>query len=99
MDAEAYPSGGAFLTRSADRDPDCMILDVRMPGMSGPELRNRLLMLGRRIPTVFITAHVQEVPADPVAPGEIPEILLKPFDDRALLASIEHCMRSPRVGV
>ena len=72
-----------------------MILDVRMPGMSGPELRNRLLLVGRRIPTVFITAHVQEVPPDPTSPGVGPEVLLKPFDDRALLASIERCIRSP----
>lgn len=64
-----------------------------MPGMSGPELRNRLLLLGRLIPTLFITAHVEEVPADPVPHGEIPEVLLKPFDDKSLLAGIGRCIR------
>jgi FixJ family two-component response regulator len=95
MDAETCASGDAFLARPSDRDPDCLILDVRMPGMSGPELRNRLLLLGRRIPTLYITAHVAEVPADPIALGVIPEVLLKPFDDQSLLASIERCIRSP----
>jgi FixJ family two-component response regulator len=98
LDAEAYASGAEFLARPPDREPDCIILDVRMPGMSGPELRHRLLLLGRPIPTVYITAHVQEVAADPAAAGVNPEVLLKPFDDKSFLASIERCIRPPPRG-
>jgi len=98
MTAETYASGDEFLARSEDRDPDCMIVDVRMPGMSGPDLRNRLLVLGRRIPTIYITAHVHEVPSGPAAPGVIPEVLHKPFDDTSLLACIERCIRPPPRG-
>jgi len=92
MDAETYASGEAFLARPVDRDPDCIVVDVRMPGMSGPELRSQLLTLGRHIPTVYITAHTEKVPADPASPRVVPEVLLKPFDDRSLLDSIERCM-------
>ena len=95
MDAEIYASAADFLVAIELRVPDCLVLDVRMPGMTGPELRRRLLVLGRRIPIVFITAHAEDFQLEPVQPGETIDILHKPFGDEALLASIRRCIQNP----
>jgi FixJ family two-component response regulator len=70
------------LLRSAGMEA---VLDIRMPGMSGPELRERLLRLGRRIPVVFITAHAEA--ENGLRDGKT-EILRKPFDGQVLLDAI-----------
>lgn len=84
MDVETCASGEAFLTRILPREPDCLVLDMRMPGLSGPDLLHRLQAAGRPIPVVFITAHGDE--EDGLA-GKT-EVLRKPFDDSALLGAI-----------
>jgi FixJ family two-component response regulator len=96
MEVETYSSGDRFLRSLARRQPDCLILDIRMPGMTGPELRQRLLNDGYRIPIVFITAHSEEVVMDPGAPDGGADVLLKPFDNQALLDAIQSAMR--RIG-
>lgn len=95
LDTETYASGAEFLLALENRVPDCLVLDVRMPGMTGPELRSRLWAMGRRIPIVFITAHAEDFPLELVQPGETIDILRKPFDDEALLASIQRCIQKP----
>ncbi len=86
MEVEAYASGESFLAAVLPREPDCLILDIRMPGMTGPELRDRLQASGRQIPIVFITAHAED---EEIAAGKSAIVLHKPFDDQALLAAIE----------
>lgn len=98
MDADTYASGTEFLAAVETQRPDCLLLDVRMPGMTGPELRLRLLALGHRIPILFITAHAADLPIASLEPGETIDILHKPFDDEALLASIERCMGKSHPG-
>jgi len=88
MDADVYASAAEFLAMTSP-EPDCLVLDVRMPVMTGPELRIRLLGMGRRIPIVFITAHAEELVLELLEPGEVIDVLHKPFDDEALLASIQ----------
>ena len=83
MDAEIYASAAEFLAVTATPEPDCLVLDVRMPVMTGPELRIRLLAMGRRIPIVFITAHAEELALGSLEPGEKIDVLHKPFDDEA----------------
>lgn len=91
MDVETHLSGKSFLEANSRREPDCLILDITMPGMSGPELRDRLRASGRRIPVVFITAHAQD---ENGLAGGTTEILRKPFGDQALLEAIRRAIQN-----
>jgi FixJ family two-component response regulator len=57
MSAKAYHSAEAFLADERSPDPECLILDIELGGMSGLELQRRLSTIGRELPIVFITAH------------------------------------------
>ena len=73
---------------------DCLILDVRMPGMRGPELQQELIHRGSGIPIVFITAHGdEEVRLQVLAEGAV-DCLLKPFSEEALLTAIRAALPS-----
>lgn len=83
-----FPSGEAFLQSDVLGRTSCLILDVRMPEMTGPELQARLVQAGHRIPTVFITAQTSEaLQAQLVASGAA--FLRKPFDEETLLREVE----------
>ncbi len=83
-----FASGEAFLQSEALGRTSCLILDVHMPGMTGPELQRRLVEAGHRIPIVFITAQLSEVlQAQLVATGAA--FFRKPFDEDALLREVE----------
>src|SRR6188474_2684056 len=58
--AQAFASAEEFLASDRIGDTRCLILDIAMPGMSGPDLHRELLRRQQRIPTVFITAHGSE---------------------------------------
>jgi FixJ family two-component response regulator len=85
-DVALFASAEDFLIAARHRhDLDCLILDVRLPGMSGIELHAQLCARGRSIPTIFITAH-----ADPVLsmkPGLV-AVLYKPFQPEVLLQAV-----------
>ncbi len=89
-DAQTFASAEAFLASPAASETSCtcLILDVGLPGMSGPDLHKELLRRGRKIPVVFITAQGdRSLPARLVAAGAI-ACLLKPFSDTALLDAL-----------
>ena len=86
---EGFESGEAFLAHRRPTGPGCVVLDVRMSGMSGLELQRRLRAVGRPMAIVFITGH-GDVPMSVAAmKGGAVDFLLKPFDDEALLAAID----------
>jgi FixJ family two-component response regulator len=89
MEVRTHASVEEFLLETDPQEPDCLILDIRMPGLTGFELHARLQSLGRRIPTVFITAHDEELRE---AVGEEPQILHKPFGEKALLTAIRRAV-------
>jgi FixJ family two-component response regulator len=92
MKVAGFDSAEAFLESSLSDDrspPDCLIVDVRMPRMSGLELQQRLIAAGRRIPIVFITAHEDESARSCALAAGAAEFLHKPFDDRRLLEAID----------
>ena len=93
---EGYPSAEAFLERDRPDGPGCVVLDVRMPGMSGLELQRRLTAADRPMAIVFITGH-GDVPmsVDAMKAGAV-DFLLKPFDDEALLAAIDRAIARDR---
>jgi len=93
FNAETFESAQAFLQRyDADR-PGCIILDVRMPGMSGMELQRELLNGESNLPIIFITAH-GDVPmaVDAVQAGAV-DFIQKPFRDDVLMDRIRTALR------
>jgi FixJ family two-component response regulator len=94
MEVETYSSGETFLDIVPPRDPDCLILDVRMPGLTGPDLRDRLQEMGRRIPIVFITAHSEDVVSERGLEGGGADVLRKPFGDRELMDAIASAVQN-----
>ena len=96
---EGFASAEAFLEREPPDGPGCVVLDVRMSGMSGLELQRRLTVAGRQMAVVFITGH-GDVPmsVEAMKAGAV-DFLLKPFDDEALLAAIDHAVARDRERV
>ena len=92
--AQAFASAEELLASDCIDETCCLILDVAMPGMSGPDLVRELVNRQQRIPTVFITAHGSEA-ARPqlIAQGAV-DCLLKPFSDTALRDAIHAALRA-----
>jgi FixJ family two-component response regulator len=87
-----FSSAESFLSSEVLTKTDCLILDVRMSGMSGPELQWELINRGNKIPIVFITAHGDDdVIARVMADGAM-GCLLKPFSEDSLLKVISQAL-------
>jgi len=85
---ETFDSGPAFLERAPPRGEHCLVVDVRMPGMTGPELRDALRTSGRDSPLVFITAHEIEMVED----LGMEVVLPKPIEADVLVRAIDAAM-------
>jgi FixJ family two-component response regulator len=86
--ARAFVSAEEFLGSDGHREAACLIVDIRMPGMSGLELQARLNAEAIRIPTIFITAHGDaRMRMQALRAGAV-EFLTKPFDDEVLLDTL-----------
>jgi FixJ family two-component response regulator len=90
--SEAFAAANDFLQRTPHDGPSCLILDVRLPGMSGLDLQRKLLEAGIQIPIIFITAH-GDIPMSVRAmkSGAV-EFLTKPFRDQDLLDAIQQAL-------
>src|SRR3954469_19304794 len=82
---ETFPSGPAFLERAQPRGEHCLVVDVRMPGMGGLQLRNALRAGGRDSPMIFITAHSFEEIERELARETV---LAKPLEGDVLVQAI-----------
>jgi len=93
--ARAFSSAEEFLASDAVEQTRCLILDVAMPGMSGPELQRELTLRRLPIPIVFITANRrdQTIHSDLLARGAT-ACLLKPFSDADLLEALNAALGS-----
>jgi FixJ family two-component response regulator len=92
--AEVFTLADEFLSSGHVDDTACLILDVRMPGMSGLELQRQLALANYRIPVIFITAHADaDTQARALAAGAV-AFLSKPFDEAALLDAIRSAVGS-----
>lgn len=88
LESEAFSSAEEFLQSYPNRSPDCLILDLCLPGMSGLELQHRLAADHNRTPVVFVSAHDDpECRARALQGGAI-AFFAKPFKDDALLEAI-----------
>jgi FixJ family two-component response regulator len=97
LPTEAFASAEEFLARSVPERAVCLILDVTMPGMSGPELQERLLRDARGIPIVFITAMSEERVRTRVLERGALAWLVKPFGDEELLGAVQIAIDRERV--
>jgi FixJ family two-component response regulator len=94
-EAEAYSSAEEFM-KSARRDRvGCLISDVNMPGMSGPELHRKLAGLGESIPTIFVTAYPDEEVRRRALAGGVSCYLKKPVVEEDLLACVRSALDHP----
>jgi FixJ family two-component response regulator len=92
--AEAFSSAEAFLVSGNLDETACLILDVTMPGMSGPELQRQLTLSGQAIPIVYITAHGGESLRPRLLAGGAVECLSKPFSDTALREALNSAFQT-----
>jgi FixJ family two-component response regulator len=98
---ETFGSAHEFFEREGHRRPGCIVLDVRMPGQTGLELRDALVAAGRDIPVVFITGHGDIAMAVRAMKSGAVDFLTKPFDDEALLEAVRQALArvtGPDVG-
>ena len=91
--AQAFSSAEAFLASEAISETRCLILDVAMPGMSGPDLQHELTRRRQEIPIVFITAHEDETIRPKLLARGAVECLFKPFSETALLDALNAALR------
>ena len=93
FDVETFDSATAFLARPPPRGAHCLVVDVRMPGMSGIALRDRLRADGRHSPILFITAHaLEELDANLMTETVLP----KPIEADDLFRAIDAAMGRSR---
>ena len=94
--AESFATGEEFLKRKRTNDPSCLVLDVRLPQMSGLDFQRRLTEIGSQIPIIFVTAH-GDIPMSVRAlkSGAV-EFLTKPFRDQDLLDAIQQALQRDR---
>jgi len=87
--AETFASAEDYLAREIFEGPICLVLDVRMPGVNGPDLQEVLESRGACEQIVFITGHADVPTATQAMKNGAVDFLLKPFDDGELIESIE----------
>jgi FixJ family two-component response regulator len=88
-----YPSAQQLLDRLPDEDePGCILLDVRIPGLSGPELQGRLNELGSTLPIVFLTGHADTPTTVRTIKAGAEDFLTKPIESEQLLRTIERAL-------
>jgi FixJ family two-component response regulator len=89
---EVFASAEEFLSSDRARETDCLILDVRMPGMSGLELQRHLVANHGEMPIIFITAHGDEELRSRALKGGAVDYLLKPFSEEGLLKAVQRAL-------
>jgi FixJ family two-component response regulator len=91
--ARAFSSAAEFLASDCVAETKCLILDIAMPGMTGPDLQQELTVRGQEIPIVFITAQADETVRPRSLEQGAVECLFKPFSDTALFEALNAVFR------
>lgn len=95
---EAFDSAEAFLASAGAAVPSCLVLDVRMPGMSGLDLYEQLQARASSLPVIFITGHGDVPMAVSALKKGAADFIEKPFNDQDMLRLIESCMKQDRAA-
>jgi len=93
LHAESYATPKEFLTRKLPDGPTCLVLDVRLPGMSGLDVQRKLAEEGVEIPVIFITGHADIPMTVKAMKSGAVEFLTKPFRDQDLLDAIQQALQ------
>jgi FixJ family two-component response regulator len=88
FDVQSFATAESFLESSAVSESSCLILDVGLPGMSGPDLQRELNRRGQKIPIIFITAQGDKSLRPLLIGRGASACLFKPFSDTALLEAV-----------
>jgi FixJ family two-component response regulator len=89
---EAFASAGEFLAREPHEGPCCLVLDVRMPGLTGIQLQETLAATGRRMSIVFVTGHADVPTSVKAMKAGAVDLLTKPVDVKVLIAAIQRAV-------
>ncbi len=89
MDAEAFASGEAFLSSLDKFRPDCVVLDLQMPGLTGRDVQRRLISMQINLPVILITAHDDVVTQQQSLSDGAANYLRKPLRGDVLVRSIQ----------
>ena len=92
--AQGFSSAEAFLSANQEHETRCLVLDVRMPGMSGPELQRQMAVANSHIPIIFITAHANDAQRTQALEAGAVAFLHKPFYEEELLNAIEAALKN-----
>jgi FixJ family two-component response regulator len=98
LDVETYASAQEYLRRSIPQSAACLVLDVRMPGLSGLDLQRELANEDRQIPIIFVTAHGDIPMTVKAMKAGAAEFLSKPFRDQDLLDAIRQALQRDRAS-
>jgi FixJ family two-component response regulator len=93
---EVFVSAPEFLQRAAADGPGCLVLDLRMPGVSGLALQETLTKAGHHIPIIFITGHGDIAASVRAMKAGAVDFLAKPFNDQDLLDAIQEAIARDR---
>jgi len=96
MDAETFSSGQDFLDlleAMPSFKPDCLILDMQMPGMNGLGVQEQLTKTGKTVPVIFITAHDEVGIREKALAGGAVAYLRKPFNDELLVKTLAEALK------
>jgi FixJ family two-component response regulator len=88
LDADTFASGRDFIDSLAAQVPDCIVLDLHMPGMNGLDVQQQLARSGLQLPIVIITGHDEPLARAQCLTSGAAAYLRKPLDDKALLDAI-----------
>lgn len=98
LKVKTFVRAADFLVEYDPNQHGCILLDVRMPGMSGPELQTKLNALGAALPIIFISGHGDVPLAVRVMKAGAVDFLTKPFNDQILLESINKALRVDKIN-
>ncbi|MHC4690019.1 MAG: response regulator transcription factor [Planctomycetota bacterium] len=96
MNVETFATAQDFLSRQHYEGPSCLVLDVRMPGVSGLDLQQRLAKANLRVPIIFITGHGNIPMSVQAMKNGAVDFLEKPFEDQALLELIQNAIEQDK---
>jgi FixJ family two-component response regulator len=96
MEVETFPSPSAFLERGPVNADCCLVLDVRLPGLSGLDFQTQLADLGNNIPIVFMTGHGDVPMSVRAMKAGAFDFLIKPFRDQDMLDAVTNAIAAGR---
>ena len=98
LNVETFASADDFLKRQPHNGPACLVLDMRMPGLSGLDLQDELVAAGRTLPIIFISGHGNIPLSVRAMKAGAVDFIEKPFEDQTLLDAINQSLKKDRLA-